>query len=110
MNRLKADLKFDKQLKMMKIISKNKEILKVKSGEKKVLHDLCLLRVLLLEKIITSNNANNFNFRLIGIDANSFTINYAKKLSLLYPNISYLSEDVFNEKFKNYFNSNSYAY
>lgn len=46
-------------------------------------------------------NANNFNFRLIGIDANSFTINYAKKLSLLYPNISYLSEDVFNEKFKN---------
>lgn len=44
---------------------------------------------------------NNLKFKLIGIDANLFTIKYAEKLSTHYPNISYLSEDIFNEKFKN---------
>jgi 2-polyprenyl-3-methyl-5-hydroxy-6-metoxy-1,4-benzoquinol methylase len=40
---------------------------------------------------------NNFDFDLIGIDANSFTIEYAKKLSDYYPNIKYLCVDIFNE-------------
>jgi 2-polyprenyl-3-methyl-5-hydroxy-6-metoxy-1,4-benzoquinol methylase len=37
--------------------------------------------------------------QLIGIDANAFTINYAKKLSENYPMISYQCEDVFSEAF-----------
>lgn len=44
---------------------------------------------------------NEWNFRLIGIDANEFTINYARELSALYPNITYLTEDIFSEKFQN---------
>ena len=40
---------------------------------------------------------NNLNFRLIGIDANNFTINHAIKLSEKYPNISYRCEDVFDK-------------
>lgn len=43
--------------------------------------------------------ANNLNFRLIGIDANQFTVNHARKLSQKYPNISYRCEDIFDNSF-----------
>ena len=43
---------------------------------------------------------NKLNFHLIGIDANAFTINYAKKLSAEYSNIEYKCVDIFNEDFK----------
>lgn len=42
---------------------------------------------------------HNLNFRLIGIDANNFTINHAKKLSKIYSNIEYRCEDIFSESF-----------
>jgi 2-polyprenyl-3-methyl-5-hydroxy-6-metoxy-1,4-benzoquinol methylase len=40
------------------------------------------------------------NFKLIGIDANPFTVNYARNSSIKYPNIEYLSEDIFETKFE----------
>jgi 2-polyprenyl-3-methyl-5-hydroxy-6-metoxy-1,4-benzoquinol methylase len=43
---------------------------------------------------------NNFNFQLIGIDANNFTINHAQHLSRNYPNISYQCEDIFDKSFE----------
>jgi 2-polyprenyl-3-methyl-5-hydroxy-6-metoxy-1,4-benzoquinol methylase len=43
---------------------------------------------------------NDLNFKLIGIDANNFTINHAIKLSEKYPNISYRCEDVFDKPFE----------
>ena len=43
---------------------------------------------------------NDLIFDLIGIDANNFTINHAKNLSLNYSNISYSCEDIFHENFK----------
>lgn len=42
---------------------------------------------------------NGYNFNLIGIDANDFTIKHAAKLSKNYANISYRCEDVFTENF-----------
>lgn len=42
---------------------------------------------------------SNFNFKLIGIDANAFTVNYAKTLSNDYPNIEYVCLDIFSEEF-----------
>lgn len=42
---------------------------------------------------------NNLNIRLIGVDANNFTINHARKLSENYPNITYQCEDVFSSCF-----------
>ena len=42
---------------------------------------------------------NHFNFKLIGIDANNFTINYARELSKNHPNISFQCEDIFSEAF-----------
>ena len=45
-------------------------------------------------------NENNLNFKLIGIDANPFTIAYAEKLSSQYPTISYQCKDIFDAKFK----------
>lgn len=41
-----------------------------------------------------------WDFNLIGIDANSDTIQYARELSALYPNITYISGDIFGEDFK----------
>lgn len=42
---------------------------------------------------------NHLNFKLIGIDANKFTVNYAQKLSKEYPNISFQCVDIFSEAF-----------
>lgn len=42
---------------------------------------------------------NKLKFRLIGIDANSFTCHHAQKLSKDYPNISYRCEDIFDKSF-----------
>jgi 2-polyprenyl-3-methyl-5-hydroxy-6-metoxy-1,4-benzoquinol methylase len=44
---------------------------------------------------------NNINFRLVGVDANAFTVNYAKTLSKEYSNIEYLCVDIFSEGFDN---------
>jgi 2-polyprenyl-3-methyl-5-hydroxy-6-metoxy-1,4-benzoquinol methylase len=43
---------------------------------------------------------NKLTFQLTGIDANEFTINYAKKLSQEYSNIEYKCLDIFSEDFK----------
>jgi 2-polyprenyl-3-methyl-5-hydroxy-6-metoxy-1,4-benzoquinol methylase len=42
---------------------------------------------------------HHLKFKLIGIDANNFTINHARKLSLEYPNISYRCENIFDKVF-----------
>lgn len=44
---------------------------------------------------------NNWNFKLIGVDANNFTINHAINLSKDYSTISYLCEDIFDTEFDN---------
>lgn len=41
------------------------------------------------------------NFELIGVDANQFTINHAKQLSVNYQNISYQCEDIFKDDIAN---------
>lgn len=43
---------------------------------------------------------NNLKFKLIGVDANNFTINHAIKISENYPNIRFQCVDVFNTTFK----------
>ena len=53
----------------------------------------------MLRKLADFGLKNNLNFRLIGIDANYFTIKHAQSLSENYPNIRYRCEDVFDEKF-----------
>ncbi|MBX9888909.1 MAG: methyltransferase domain-containing protein [Flavobacteriaceae bacterium] len=42
----------------------------------------------------------NIKFNLIGIDANNFTVEHAKSLSLNCKNISYRCEDIFDPSFK----------
>lgn len=53
----------------------------------------------LLRTLEKYGKENNLNFRLIGIDANNFTINHARKLSKNYPNISFRCEDIFDTSF-----------
>ena len=53
----------------------------------------------MLRTLADYGNKNNLKLNLIGIDANAFTINYAKEISKEYPNISYKCEDIFSESF-----------
>lgn len=54
----------------------------------------------MLRMLAQFGQKNKLNFKLIGIDANVFTINYAKKLSNEYPNMEYVCLDIFSEDFK----------
>lgn len=53
----------------------------------------------MLRKLADFGIKNQYNFNLIGIDANEFTINYARKLSKNYSNISYQCENIFDKQF-----------
>lgn len=50
----------------------------------------------MLRSLANFGYKNNIDFKLIGIDANNFTINHAKALSVDYKNINYRCENVFN--------------
>ena len=54
----------------------------------------------MLRSLAVYANKNDLNFKLIGIDANQFTIEHAESLSKHYGNISYRCEDIFDDNFK----------
>lgn len=54
----------------------------------------------MLRMLAKYGRKNNITFKLIGIDANAFTIHHAKVLSNNFKNIEYLCVDIFNEEFK----------
>jgi SAM-dependent methyltransferase len=54
----------------------------------------------MLRKLADYGFENKLNFQLIGVDANRYTINYARELSSKYPNIKYYCEDIFSDFFK----------
>ncbi len=53
----------------------------------------------MLRAVADYGRRNNFIFKLIGIDANEFTVNYARKLSENYPEISYIKMDILGDEF-----------
>lgn len=53
----------------------------------------------MLRKLADFGFKNNLNLELIGIDANSFTVNYATDLSRKYSNVTYRCLDVFDKSF-----------
>ena len=48
----------------------------------------------ILRAVADYGRKNSFTFNLTGIDANAYTVNYARKLSVNYPEISYIEMDV----------------
>ncbi|MFZ1451996.1 MAG: methyltransferase domain-containing protein [Ferruginibacter sp.] len=48
----------------------------------------------ILRAVADYGRKNSFTFNLTGIDANAYTVNYARKLSINYPEISYIKMDV----------------
>ena len=48
----------------------------------------------ILRAVADYGRKNSFTFNLTGIDANAYTVNYARKLSVNYPEISYINMDV----------------
>lgn len=53
----------------------------------------------LLRLIADFGRKRNRSFKLIGIDANESAINYARELSLDYPEITYYSQNIFSREF-----------
>jgi 2-polyprenyl-3-methyl-5-hydroxy-6-metoxy-1,4-benzoquinol methylase len=48
----------------------------------------------ILREVADYGRKNNFIFKLTGIDANEYTVNYARQLSVKYPEISFIKMDV----------------
>ena len=78
--------------KVLKLYSKDKEL---------TIIDLGCGNGDMLREIAKYGRRSNRKFKLIGVDANRFTTDYAKELSEGYENISYEQLDVFNKKFEN---------
>ena len=55
----------------------------------------------ILREISLFGKKNNYNFKLIGIDANPHTVNYANSLSQKYDNVSFEAIDIFSDEFNN---------
>jgi 2-polyprenyl-3-methyl-5-hydroxy-6-metoxy-1,4-benzoquinol methylase len=53
----------------------------------------------MLRTVADYGRKNNFTFKLTGIDANEFTVNYASELSVNYPEIKYIKMDVMADAF-----------
>jgi len=53
----------------------------------------------MLRAVADYGRKNSFVFKLTGIDANEYTINYARKLSAKYPEISFIKMDVLADEF-----------
>lgn len=53
----------------------------------------------MLRALANYGRKNNRRFRLIGVDANAFTVDYARKLSKDHPNIEFICMDVFSTDF-----------
>jgi len=82
-------------------ISGLKKLLKDHPKEKEVvLLDLGCGNGDMLRQAADFGRKKGFNFKLIGIDANPSTINYAKDLSQNYPEISYDQQDIFSDEFQ----------
>lgn len=55
----------------------------------------------MLREVAKFGRKNGWKFQLIGIDANEFTVNYAKEKSQNFPEIQYLYQNIFSEEFRN---------
>ena len=54
----------------------------------------------MLRRVARLGNKRGYKFKLIGVDANQDTINYAEKLSVEYQNINYLQLNIFSREFQ----------
>jgi 2-polyprenyl-3-methyl-5-hydroxy-6-metoxy-1,4-benzoquinol methylase len=55
----------------------------------------------ILRDVAKFGRKNGYKMKLLGIDANPTAIAYANELSAEFPEISFKTEDIFSEKFKN---------
>jgi len=55
----------------------------------------------ILRDVAKFGRKNKYNFKLIGIDANPTAIYYANELSIDFPELSFETQDIFSEEFKN---------
>lgn len=54
----------------------------------------------ILREVSRFGKKNNYNFKLLGVDANPHTVNYASELSPEYENIKFKAIDIFSKEFE----------
>lgn len=54
----------------------------------------------ILRELSSWGQKNGYQFELIGVDANSYAIDIAEELSVDYPNVSFLTLNIFSEEFR----------
>ncbi|TMM30422.1 methyltransferase domain-containing protein [Polaribacter aestuariivivens] len=55
----------------------------------------------ILRDVAKFGRKHNYKFKLIGVDANPTAIDYANELSVNYPELSFETQDIFSDDFKN---------
>ena len=55
----------------------------------------------ILRDVAKFGRKHNYKFKLIGVDANPTAIDYANELSVDYPELSFETQDIFSDEFKN---------
>tara|TARA_R110002126_G_scaffold274972_1_gene420298 strand:- start:36933 stop:37643 length:711 start_codon:yes stop_codon:yes gene_type:complete len=55
----------------------------------------------ILRDVAKFGRKHNYKFKLIGVDANPTAIEYANELSINYPELSFETQDIFSNDFKN---------
>lgn len=55
----------------------------------------------ILRDVAKFGRKNGYKFQLIGMDANPTAIEYANELSTEFPDLSFITEDIFSDEFKN---------
>jgi 2-polyprenyl-3-methyl-5-hydroxy-6-metoxy-1,4-benzoquinol methylase len=55
----------------------------------------------ILRDVAKFGRKHDYKFKLIGVDANPTAIEYANELSVAYPELSFETQDIFSDEFKN---------
>lgn len=79
-----------------------KSILKNQSKEKEItILDVGCGHGDILRDVAKFGRKHNYKFKLIGVDANPTAIEYANELSVDFPELSFETQDIFSDDFKN---------
>jgi 2-polyprenyl-3-methyl-5-hydroxy-6-metoxy-1,4-benzoquinol methylase len=86
---------------VMTVKSLKKVLKNYSKGQEIIIADIGCGHGDILRDVAKFGRKNGFKFKLIGMDANPTAIAYANELSTEYPELTFATEDIFSDDFKN---------